>query len=310
VADNPESVRASYKIEGINKSLTHNELIDHFAPTLYFEKDDLVQFPYNASTMYGSKKISKLDRNSSIARGDSETYLDGVAARPYPQGDKAYASILEKDIVTIRDKNGGRDSVRELAINYYFFYPISDWGKHGGFNTHEGDWEGITVFLRQVNSQFVPNRIAYAQHLNPKLIPWNQVSLQENSSHSKVFVGLGGHASYPNSGITNVRVPVLNVRREDRVDKPSKSTTIATLPELHRGGISPVSLQGKIEYLPHVSQHNSNHWLFYSGHWGHPKLAGMGSNAPKGPLYLDTNISYKESVGRGVRWLDPWAWAR
>jgi hypothetical protein len=304
VADNPELVRSSYKVEGVNKSLSRNELIDRFAPTLYFMKRDSVQFPYDASTMYRSKLVKNIKNNSSVARGDSETYLQGVGELPYPSsGAKAYASISEKDVVVVRNKvvvvrnkNGGRDRFRELAINYYFFYPISDWRRHGGSNTHEGDWEGVTLFLKEVGDRWVPNRVAYAQHLKAKVIPWNQVSL-ENISHPKVFVGVGGHASYPNSGIEDV------------------ITLIGTLPEDHRGENIPVSLTGKIEYLPHVSQLNSKHWLLYSGYWGRKNLDGGvnpydGDSAPRGPLYLDTTYSYKESSGRGVRWLDPWAWSR
>ena len=147
--------------------------------------------------------------------------------------------------------------------------------------------------------------MAYANHVDYSsfsagalVVPWNEVNLASRHQPN-VFVGKGGHASYPQAG-------------ETRVGLHS---------EEHRGGI-PFSLIGKVDYLPRAGSLSANDWLIYPGHWGSPDLDDYptstascanpvgDSGAPRGPIYLDATrrIWASAAVGRGTRWLDPWAW--
>jgi hypothetical protein len=292
IADRPDVSREEYRLVGVNKPLTREALIDRFAPALYFSPQDSIRFPHNVELILDRKRVleNDNDRESTIL-GDSNTYVSDIGKPPYPKEVRAYAGILERKIT---DR---RQSRTEIAISYYFFYPMSDWKKYGGRNTHEGDWEGVTVFLNQKGGGFYPDRMAFAQHIfKPKVIPWSQLEFINKSDRPKVFVGLGGHASYPHAGITKV----------------------AGIPEEHRGGSPPVFLHGKVEYLLRTDRANARHWLLYPGRWGHPDFNRQpdpldnwdGDSAPRGPLFLDTKYSYKDSSGRGLRWLDPWQWSR
>ncbi len=302
IADRPEVTRSEYLVQGSPRPLKGvQELVDYFAPVLYFEKEDSVQFPYDAATTFNSQsKKSDLENRRSeekqsrpVREGDRKTYIClGIKRRsdcsPFTFGKnknfgKVYASVLEKP-----------QTQDELAINYYFFYPISDWGDKQNCtpkcNTHEGDWEGITLFLKKNGNQWTLDRAAYAQHTDPpKRIKLDELRFFNGSSHPEVYVGLGGHASYPNPDTYDGRGTLWRV-------------------EKHRGQKTPWLAQGRVEYLPRVGYLNANHWLLFSGRWGDPELGGLGSSAPHGPLFLEVSLTGRGDSNVGRRWLNPWDW--
>ncbi|TBR57653.1 hypothetical protein B4U84_16860 [Westiellopsis prolifica IICB1] len=275
------------------------ELVNYFAPVLYFESEDEIKFPYDAkeivlSPSYQKRSRTKDGKERKSRKGDSETYFDLAPPFPSSATGKVYASVLNNS------------KINELAINYYFFYPLSNWAAHGGYNTHQGDWEGITLFLKSDGKQWILNRAAYAQHLDPpKTIGLDRLRFFKNSNHPEVYVGLGGHASYPNPDETNWttlpdrKLEIPNTRRS----------------ESHRG-TNLWQSQGHVEYLPRVSNSlNTKHsWLLYSGCWGLPDLDGDGSGidgdaAPRGPAFLEVTLTGRGDGNVGLRWLDPWKWA-
>jgi beta propeller repeat protein len=199
-----------------------------------------------------------------------------------------YASILEHP-----DQN-----VDELAINYYFHFPRSNWADYGGFNTHQGDWEGITLFLsKNSNGDWSPNRAAYAQHTQflggfwgsqsdgGETYRWDYLSLEEGFK-PYVYVGLGGHASYSKPGVT------------------SWTTGI----EFHRGNLS--TSKPQVFYLPRVGEGsivqggNAPEWLLFPGKWGlQNEGSWFGNDGPEGPVFQSLGFE------AGERWLNPWSWA-
>jgi hypothetical protein len=205
---------------------------------------------------------------------------------------------------------------REIAINYYFHYPLSNWHEHGGNNTHGGDWEGVTVFLQAIGSNlFAPDLIAYAQHAeiagtifdHPQAdggdtIAWDRAILSD-STRPNVFVGLGGHASYPFPGQTAWRRSLLS-----------------TTTEYHRGNESTFDpMPDQVEYLPRVGTKRVADWQLYPGLWGRtndgtPTRDSDGDDAPLGPVFIDPFAEVfcllcNEQPDYGQRWLRPWAWA-
>ena len=88
-----------------------------------------------------------------------------------------------------------------------------------------------------------------------------------------VYVGLGGHASYPQPGAT---------------------WWPAYAYEYHRGnGEKFIPDSDNVHYLPRVGNDNAPDWLRYSGRWGDEDLKndGVGNTdgdtAPRGPAFLD-----------------------
>ncbi len=80
----------------------------------------------------------------------------------------------------------------DIAIQYWFCYYYDDWA-----NQHEGDWEGIAVFLRRGVNGYEPTGASYYAHDTGKRRHWADVGRSTlGSSHPLVYVAAGSHASY------------------------------------------------------------------------------------------------------------------
>lgn len=95
-----------------------------------------------------------------------------------------------------------------LSLQYWFFYGYNDWGRSfAGFNDHEGDWEGLTLFFRldrQGRPQEPPAHIAYATHESRLTKPWGHPDITCVGLHPVGYVGAGSHATYPQAKIYDV----------------------------------------------------------------------------------------------------------
>jgi hypothetical protein len=235
--------------------------------------------------------------------GDAEAEMDlSVYDRSWPlvggQSGRIYASVVRQE----------EDDI--LALNYWFHYPRSNWGEHGGANTHEGDWEGVTLFFArsgQPGSGWVPEEVAFGQHVRlfggisdsvdgGNRVAWRDVEREQE--HVVVYVSLGGHASYSNRGITKWIVPCGLLADEFHTGEVVPSThQLAYLPQV---GSGPISIGG-----------SAPDWLLYCGFWGSRDLpagwnplCNLGIRAPRGPVYLGGG-----EARPGQRWLNPWRWA-
>ena len=204
-----------------------------------------------------------------------------------------YASVL--DASSAQKASLAQLPADEVAINYWMHYPRSNWAYHGGLNTHQGDWEGITLFLKKKGDRLVPDRIAYAQHAKVfalsdggETVAWEDAFVQNKANgvgiSPIVYVGLGGHASYPYPGATKVGLEK----------------------EVHRGDYTQVT--PSVEFLERASSEQSPSWLRFPGRWG-LENAGVdgffsrGDDGPRGPVFQELGFE------AGERWFNPWGWA-
>lgn len=269
----------------------YQDLVNKYAPILYFDNGQGIQNnPLGAERYnipYNVEQTTWLNKPKDYRLGDSTTVIDLSSYAINPRNNtsgKVYAAVVK------HPTNG------EIAINYYFHYPRSNWKEHGGRNTHEGDWEGATVFL---DKNLTPQRISFSQHVEiassiPNItglasggqtVMWSLLEKKKIlvNGRPKIYVGLGGHASYYNSGQTNWAGKL----------------------EFHRGNLTPAfDSQGKIQYLPRIHTQTAPEWLRFPGYWGNEKDL-------RGPVFLDVNIrNLYQGTGRGQRWLDPWEWSK
>lgn len=87
-----------------------------------------------------------------------------------------------------------------VSLQYWFFYAYNDWANtFGGFNDHEGDWEGIQIFFRRSGGQIVepPSHICFLGHHSRITKPWDHPDVQKDGTHPHVYIAAGSHASYP-----------------------------------------------------------------------------------------------------------------
>jgi hypothetical protein len=94
-------------------------------------------------------------------------------------------------------------------LQYYYFYGFDDWqrtvGKYRFAQTHEGDWEQVTIGLSGDDPPS-PVFAAFSSHCGGTWSPWPSedvskdtsrgVSLVPNTQHPKVYVAFGSHANY------------------------------------------------------------------------------------------------------------------
>ena len=309
VADNEEvfgllPVRDS---SGTIQVLNPQEIVERFAPVLLFN-----------SNQERYRMAFDLDRTvwKPLASGVTGNQKAAIRLASYassgPFEDPASAVVYGSLV--------SNPSIDELAVNYWFHYPRSNWGELGGTNIHEGDWEGVTVFLVREDDHWKPDRIAFAQHVElvgleeleelvgvsgerlldgGVLVPWWAANLQE--THPLIYVGLGGHASYPEAGQTSW--PRL------LPGPPFLGTAL----EFHFGAVPP--LPHRAIYLPPVGAGPVSpqvpDWLLFPGTWGVADLDGDGNpfdgdGGPRGPVFQKPGIGL---LPHGQRWLDPWSWS-
>jgi hypothetical protein len=88
-----------------------------------------------------------------------------------------------------------------LDLQYWFFYAYNDWaGGYGGFNDHEGDWEGFHVFFKlDAGNRPIepPAYVCYLGHHSRITKPWDHPDVKKVSTHPVIYVAAGSHASYP-----------------------------------------------------------------------------------------------------------------
>jgi hypothetical protein len=229
-----------------------------------------------------------------------------------------------------------RPSQWRSVLQYWFFYPMNDWrSEYGGVNDHEGDWEGLQVFLPQDKSRRV--QVAYSQHLGNKVEALF-------GRHPVVYVGAGSHANYPNPGehtllemildtlLGNTRAMALAIVT---VLESVALTFVEPPQDLRAGGLAIKSLDGwrdlsrqfiagkqasVREKVPQVMDQatgdgtkiqpgqwtrtlikDSTPWVQFDGLWGR-KVGFDGESGPGGPMYLQ-NGQVRPA------WDDPIKWA-
>ncbi len=289
IADHPEefdeTTPFTVNVDGQVDSLTGvTALINHFAPILHFTGGERFSVPF------------AVDPNIIPSDGKSDTELDlslyetGIFDSSNTES-AVYASVLENE------------ELGEIAITYNFYFPRSNWEEHGGANTHEGDWEAATVFLKMNGDmKWEPDRIAVGQHIQfaggqtdksdgGENRLWNAVELQ-GGSQPHLYVGLGGHALYFEA---------------DETVWPTLSPDVFKT-EVHDGSGITYDARGSAFYIPRaaaIGAHSDLSWLLYTGYWGDSNLVDweLGDTAPRGPLFVSSGFP------EGMRWLDPWDWS-
>lgn len=87
-----------------------------------------------------------------------------------------------------------------LNLQYWFYYAYNDWANgFGGFNDHEGDWEGFHLFFKLDGGRPVepPAYACYLGHHSRITKPWGHPDMEIIGTHPVINVAAGSHASYP-----------------------------------------------------------------------------------------------------------------
>ncbi len=252
-----------------------DELIDEYAPVLYFVGDEecypvAVEYHIENALLYqlvddtpmllpqppGDVNLSGLDMGSVfVLDNDQGTVGDRGVIEQYMAvkddwGYTVYARVFESGSMVV--------------VQYWLFYAFND----GDVNQHEGDWELVQVVV----SDGVVSEVMVSQHYGGQRAQWSEV--EHEGSHVKVFVARGSHANY-----------------------------FRSYSGVFGGGSDQVGADGVVlmpgEYS--LVRLDDQEWLGFSGYWGEYGSAEdvlRGRGGPFGPMFR----------AEGVMWDDPLGW--
>ena len=136
--------------------------------------------------------VVKIDYLGTVAGPNTGHYLD-LPGNSVTDNKAVYIKIKDNFQDTIYARIVEDNELETTAIQYWFSFYCSSWKDdvERGFNNHEADWEGITVFLKNG----LPYAAAYAQHRWDEVREWKKIT-RIDRTHPVVYLGLGSHASY------------------------------------------------------------------------------------------------------------------
>jgi hypothetical protein len=108
------------------------------------------------------------------------------------RGPVVYATVVPVPVSTPLPP--GQAQRPALLLHYWLFYAFDDWHslRNRLWQTHEGDWESITVGL---DANDGPLFAAYSEHCSGTVAPWRDVTLR-GGTHPVAYVALGSHANW------------------------------------------------------------------------------------------------------------------
>ncbi len=198
----------------------------------------------------------------------------------------------------------------DIAIQYWFLYLYNDF-----INTHEGDWESVTLFL---NGSGEPLVAAYASHEAGRRRVWTDVELRGERwgesggtvTHPVIYVAAGSHGSYftyPGPGVRYLT--------EVKARRRFRQYTIGlrlTAREARDRVPDPDPAEGSVRLGPkdlnlvYIPQRRGARWAWLDHpklYWGSRALSVPGRGGPQGPAWAHSPSE------PNWRWHNPWHWA-
>jgi hypothetical protein len=281
---------------------------------------------------YGSRFVDALFSLTLIWRGRVPGDTAAAAAQIYNRMQQAsprycyYGRVLRQD--------------GWIILQYWYFYPFNNW-RSGffGVNDHEGDWEMVTIYCSNPQTdesenhldneslleRFQPSWVAYASHdfsgddLRRR---WDDPEVEKVGTHPVVFVGAGSHASYFQRGeyMAELELPFLsplvkvvdtlqriwtNFLRQAGSKENNAKFNVFRIPfvDYARGDGVSIGPQTPQEWEAIPLDEKTSWAMEYRGLWGlYAEDPIAGENAPAGPVF-NRDGSFRRC------WVDPLGWA-
>ncbi len=265
----PETLLTAYSVhDGGDPVETGGDLLARYAPVLRYDlREEFL--PYGADLFLDASRLVtrrgdtlSLDAADSVLyrRNDTRAFLaldnpsGGLAGYRAIRGPEFRGRSYPPTVYAASASDPARPGW--IYLQYWLLYVYDDW-----VNVHEGDWERVTVIL---DPDGFPRGVAFAQH--EWAVPLAVGEVKWEATHPVVYVALGSHASYPDSGSTYAYVGTDEHPGDGRELRPGEDGgyTLAGLP---RGNLPPLA-PGK----PGASGAHAG-WLDFSGGWGNPARA-------------------------------------
>jgi hypothetical protein len=175
----------------------------------------------------------------------------------------------------------GQTQRPSLLLHYWLFYAFDDW--HSLHNrlwqTHEGDWESITVGL---NTDQQPMFAAYSEHCSGTVSPWSAVT-RRGGTHPVAYVALGSHANWFTSSATQTRfaeclasgVGAAAKARLSTLIRVAQDNVVDRMGAAHASG--PAGLPGVTPMQLVALDPKTTDWARFPGRWGEGQIVWLGA---------------------------------
>jgi hypothetical protein len=167
------------------------------------------------------------------------------------------------------------DAPNAVYLQYWLYWYYNDWN-----NTHESDWEGITLrfeassVAEALRSQ--PVEVGYSQHEGGERADWDDDKLSREGDRPVVYSSARSHASYFGSALYLGRSASEGFGCDDTTGPSLRvDPDVVVLPDRVDDPDDPLA------------------WLAFDGRWGERQTGAF--NGPTGPASKD-------------RWLEPTPW--
>ena len=174
----------------------------------------------------------------------------------------------------------GQTQRPSLLLHYWLFYAFDDWHSvHDRlWQTHEGDWESITVGLDAAN---MPLFAAYSEHCSGSVSRWSRVT-RRSGTHPVAYVALGSHANWFTRSAAGTRFAeclqsglgaVAKVRLATLI-RLAEDSVVDRMGTTHASG--PAGLSGVTPMTLIPLARNAAPWIRYPGKWGEGQIVWLG----------------------------------
>jgi hypothetical protein len=298
---------ALFAIAGAAQAATATKLLAKYQPVTYFDQHEQFR-PTTVETFIADSTLERFNpATGTFVIVDPDPHPDtlpssGAGWRLNQQGcnlalglagEACYAAAWSSHDApgTVYGRVVRTDN--RVVIQYWYFYyddfysytsPPSDtiW------QTHEGDWEVVSVVL---NADEVPLYVGYSQHCLGERRAWSKTPRREGH-HPVVYVALGSHANYFEPGThpwnrTCLPQPVIDFFTAAGLSLPDDHMSAENAP-----AAGPASFGAEETAVQRVNS-SSPSWLAFPGTWGEfqllhaPGILQPSGLSPVGPAQHD-----------------------
>jgi hypothetical protein len=174
-----------------------------------------------------------------------------------------------RSVVYGRATHGGRTTILQYWYFYYddfysYDYPPDDviW------QTHEGDWEAVTVLIRRGADH--PRWVGVSQHCTGERRSWSDTPRWHGSTHPVIDVGVGSHAGFFSTGEHPIAVQCIPAQAVAFFQSQGLA-----LPNDHANGgqaYGPARATGVLPTAVSRVSATRPGWMRFAGTWGEYQL--------------------------------------
>ena len=175
-------------------------LLEKYAPQLKFDAEE-EYYPSSVEWAFPFLKREKIDEVYWLTTKRELSVPNGAGAANYGDHMDFFRGDLNaaKVYAYWKDRSELEDGLLDLV--YFVYYPWNRGKEVLGtvFGNHVGDWENVTVRLKKVGNEYIPQKVYFPAHSFINVFDWSEVD-KTPSGHPIAYVAGGSHGMWKYAG--------------------------------------------------------------------------------------------------------------